>query len=75
LHLLQKSGIPEAKAYGKASVGALPRSVPHLDTRVLGGKCVILFGPFATFSTKDWRLWQVGHLFHLIRIFHRFLTL
>ncbi|CAG8871424.1 Malate:quinone oxidoreductase [Pseudomonas fluorescens] len=27
-------------------------SVPHLDTRVLDGKRVILFGPFATFSTK-----------------------
>ncbi|KIF58119.1 MULTISPECIES: malate dehydrogenase (quinone) [Pseudomonas] len=78
LHLLQKSGIEEAKeyagfpvggsflvtdnpaiaeqhlakAYGKASVGAPPMSVPHLDTRVLDGKRVILFGPFATFSTK-----------------------
>ncbi|MCZ2497545.1 malate dehydrogenase (quinone) [Xylophilus sp. Kf1] len=78
LHLLQKSGIPEAreygafpvggsflvtenptiamqhlaKAYGIASVGAPPMSVPHLDTRVLDGKRVILFGPFATFSTK-----------------------
>ena len=78
LHLLQRSGIPEAKeyagfpvggsflvtdnpaiaeqhlakAYGKASVGAPPMSVPHLDTRVLDGKRVILFGPFATFSTK-----------------------
>ncbi|WP_460126335.1 malate dehydrogenase (quinone) [Pseudomonas sp. S2_C03] len=78
LHLLQKSGIDEAKeyagfpvggsflvtdnpaiaeqhlakAYGKASVGAPPMSVPHLDTRVLDGKRVILFGPFATFSTK-----------------------
>jgi malate dehydrogenase (quinone) len=78
LHLLQKSGIAEAKeyagfpvggsflvtenpsiadlhlakAYGKASVGAPPMSVPHLDTRVLDGKRVILFGPFATFSTK-----------------------
>lgn len=78
LHLLQKSGIPEAKeyggfpvggsflvtdnpaiaeqhlakAYGKASVGSPPMSVPHLDTRVLDGKRVILFGPFATFSTK-----------------------
>lgn len=41
-----------AKAYGKASVGSPPMSVPHLDTRVLGGKRVILFGPFATFSTK-----------------------
>ncbi|MDH3027289.1 malate dehydrogenase (quinone) [Methylobacterium fujisawaense] len=41
-----------AKAYGKASVGSPPMSVPHLDTRMLGGKRVILFGPFATFSTK-----------------------
>ncbi|AXW64049.1 malate dehydrogenase (quinone) (plasmid) [Ralstonia solanacearum] len=41
-----------AKAYGKASVGSPPMSVPHLDTRVLDGKRIILFGPFATFSTK-----------------------
>ena len=41
-----------AKAYGKASVGSPPMSVPHLDTRVLDGKRVILFGPVATFSTK-----------------------
>jgi len=27
-------------------------SVPHLDTRVIGGKRIVLFGPFATFSTK-----------------------
>jgi malate dehydrogenase (quinone) len=26
--------------------------VPHLDTRVIDGKEVLLFGPFATFSTK-----------------------
>ena len=41
-----------AKAYGIASTGSPPMSVPHLDTRVLDGKRVILFGPFATFSTK-----------------------
>ncbi|MBY4897052.1 malate dehydrogenase (quinone) [Cupriavidus sp. AU9028] len=41
-----------AKAYGKASVGSPPMSVPHLDTRVLDGKQILLFGPFATFSTK-----------------------
>lgn len=41
-----------AKVYGKASVGSPPMSVPHLDTRVLDGKQVLLFGPFATFSTK-----------------------
>ncbi|MEL4887088.1 malate dehydrogenase (quinone) [Pectobacterium betavasculorum] len=41
-----------AKVYGKASVGAPPMSVPHLDTRIFDGKPVLLFGPFATFSSK-----------------------
>ncbi len=40
------------KVYGGASVGAPPMSVPHLDARYLDGKRVVLFGPFATFSTK-----------------------
>lgn len=41
-----------AKAYGQASVGAPPMSVPHLDTRYVGGKRSLLFGPYAGFSTK-----------------------
>ncbi|MDB5202320.1 MAG: malate:quinone oxidoreductase [Ferruginibacter sp.] len=41
-----------AKVYGKASVGAPPMSVPHLDTRVIDGKKELLFGPYAGFSTK-----------------------
>ncbi|RJT44308.1 malate dehydrogenase (quinone) [Rahnella woolbedingensis] len=41
-----------AKVYGKAAVGAPPMSVPHLDTRIIDGKQVLLFGPFATFSSK-----------------------
>ncbi|MDE1175646.1 MAG: malate dehydrogenase (quinone) [Edaphobacter sp.] len=41
-----------AKVYGKASVGAPPMSVPHLDTRMIDGKRELLFGPFAGFSTK-----------------------
>ena len=41
-----------AKVYGKAKIGAPPMSVPHLDTRVIDGKLSLLFGPFATFSTK-----------------------
>ncbi|MDV2475858.1 malate dehydrogenase (quinone) [Rhodococcus zopfii] len=78
LHLLQKSGIKEAKGfggfpvsgaflrctnpdviaqhsakvYGKAAVGAPPMSVPHLDTRVIGGKQGLLFGPYAGWSPK-----------------------
>lgn len=42
----------EAKVYGKASVGAPPMSVPHLDTRYINGEQALLFGPFAGFSTK-----------------------
>lgn len=42
----------QAKVYSKASVGAPPMSVPHLDTRVVDGKTSLLFGPFAGFTTK-----------------------
>jgi len=38
-------------------------SVPHLDTRYLDGKRVVLFGPFATFSTK---FLKNGSLFDLL---------
>jgi malate dehydrogenase (quinone) len=41
-----------AKVYGKAAVGSPPMSVPHLDTRIIGGKKALLFGPYAGFSTK-----------------------
>jgi malate dehydrogenase (quinone) len=41
-----------AKVYGKASLGAPPMSVPHLDTRIIDGKRSLLFGPFAGFTTK-----------------------
>ena len=41
-----------AKVYGKASVGAPPMSVPHIDTRYIDGQKALLFGPYAGFSTK-----------------------
>lgn len=41
-----------AKVYGKASIGAPPMSVPHLDTRIIDGEKALLFGPFAGFTTK-----------------------
>ena len=40
------------KAYGMAETGSPPMSVPHLDSRKLDGKPVVLFGPFALYSTK-----------------------
>jgi malate dehydrogenase (quinone) len=42
----------QAKVYGKASVGAPPMSVPHLDTRVVEGETSVLFGPYAGFTPK-----------------------
>ena len=41
-----------AKVYGKAAVGSPPMSVPHLDTRVIGGQHSLLFGPYAGFSSR-----------------------
>ncbi len=41
-----------AKVYGKASVGAPPMSVPHLDTRIIGGAASLMFGPYAGFTPK-----------------------
>lgn len=41
-----------AKVYGKASVGAPPMSVPHLDTRIIDGKKGLLFGPYAGWTPK-----------------------
>ena len=67
----------QAKVYGKASVGAPPMSVPHLDTRTLDGKQVLLFGPFASFSTrflKQGSLWDMfrsinpGNLIPMLRV-------
>ena len=41
-----------AKVYGKASVGAPPMSVPHIDSRMINGEKQLLFGPYAGFTTK-----------------------
>lgn len=52
-----------AKVYGKAKVGAPPMSVPHLDTRFIDNKKLLLFGPFAGFSPK---FLKTGSMFDLI---------
>ena len=56
-----------AKVYGKASVGAPPMSVPHLDTRVVGGQTSLLFGPYAGFSTKYLKNGSLLDLFAALR--------
>ncbi len=41
-----------SKVYGKAEVGAPPMSVPHLDARIIDGEPALLFGPFASITTR-----------------------
>ncbi|MBO9621055.1 MAG: malate dehydrogenase (quinone), partial [Niabella sp.] len=62
----------EAKVYGQASVGAPPMSVPHLDTRVMGDQKSILFGPFASFSTKFLKEGSYWDLFESIKYWNIF---
>ena len=42
----------DSKVYGQAPVGAPPMSVPHLDRRTVDGRDYLMFGPYATFSTR-----------------------
>jgi malate dehydrogenase (quinone) len=56
-----------AKVYGKAAVGSPPMSVPHLDTRVIGGQHSLLFGPYAGFSTKFLKHGSLLDLFESLR--------
>merc|ERR1719414_2086479 len=55
------------KVYGKAAIGAPPMSVPHLDRRNIGGKQMILFGPFAGFSPRYLKTGSLLDLFKSIR--------
>jgi len=52
-----------AKVYGKAKIGAPPMSVPHLDTRFIDNRKLLIFGPFAGFSPK---FLKNGSMFDLI---------
>ena len=56
-----------AKVYGKASVGAPPMSVPHLDSRFVDGKRSLLFGPYAGFSTKFLKHGSYADLFGSVK--------
>ncbi|TSD66578.1 malate:quinone oxidoreductase [Inquilinus sp. KBS0705] len=58
----------DAKVYGKASVGAPPMSVPHLDTRMIDGKKELLFGPYAGFSTRFLKKGSLLDLFGSIKL-------
>jgi len=55
------------KVYGRAAVGAPPMSVPHLDARIIGGESVLLFGPFASITTKFLKEGSVLDLFSSLK--------
>jgi malate dehydrogenase (quinone) len=55
-----------AKVYGKAATGSPPMSVPHLDTRVIGDRKSVLFGPYAGFSSKFLKHGSLTDLFRSI---------
>jgi malate dehydrogenase (quinone) len=55
-----------AKVYGKAATGSPPMSVPHLDTRIIGGKTSLLFGPYAGFSSKFLKHGSLTDLFRSV---------
>ncbi|MCA9832431.1 MAG: malate dehydrogenase (quinone) [Thermomicrobiales bacterium] len=54
----------DAKVYGQPQLNAPPMSMPHLDTRVVNGEQVLLFGPFAGFEP---RFLKAGSLFDLFK--------
>ncbi|RMI32383.1 malate dehydrogenase (quinone) [Nocardia stercoris] len=56
-----------AKVYGQADIGAPPMSVPHLDLRVVDGQESLLFGPYATFSTRLLKRGRLIDLFTTLR--------
>ncbi|MEC3953094.1 malate dehydrogenase (quinone) [Nocardia sp. CDC153] len=57
-----------AKVYSQAAVGAPPMSVPHLDKRIVEGEPSLLFGPYATFSTRLLKHGRLTDLFTTLRL-------
>jgi malate dehydrogenase (quinone) len=56
-----------SKVYGKAATGAPPMSVPHLDARIIDGQPGLLFGPFASITTKFLKGGSVLDMFSSIK--------
>lgn len=63
-----------AKVYGYAPINTPPMSVPHIDTRILNGNKILLFGPFATFSCKFLKYGSWSDLFQSLNK-HNFLPM
>lgn len=57
----------DGKVYGQADIGAPPMSVPHLDRRYVDGADHLMFGPYATFSTKLLKQGRLTDFFTTLR--------
>ncbi len=56
-----------SKVYGRAPMGAPPMSVPHLDARIIDGRQALLFGPFASITSKFLKEGSVLDLFSSLK--------
>ncbi|MGN7781659.1 malate:quinone oxidoreductase [Mycolicibacterium sp. 22603] len=56
-----------AKVYGQAPTGAPPMSVPHLDRRIVAGHAHLMFGPYATVSSRLLTRGRITDFFGTVR--------
>merc|ERR1739844_634733 len=57
----------KVKVYAPGAPGAPPMSMPHLDYRQIGGKEMLLFGPFGSITLKFLRYGSVFDAFKAVR--------
>jgi malate dehydrogenase (quinone) len=57
----------KVKVYAPGAPGAPPMSMPHLDYRTIGGKEMLLFGPFGSITLKFMRYGSVFDSFKALR--------
>ncbi|CAJ1415332.1 unnamed protein product [Effrenium voratum] len=57
----------KVKVYAPGAPGAPPMSMPHLDYRTIGGKEVLLFGPFGSMTMKFLRYGSITDAFKALK--------
>mmetsp|Transcript_90260 Transcript_90260/g.238845 ORF Transcript_90260/g.238845 Transcript_90260/m.238845 type:complete len:570 (+) Transcript_90260:81-1790(+) len=57
----------KVKVYAPGAPGAPPMSMPHLDYRTIGGKEMLLFGPFGSITLKFLRYGSVFDAFKALK--------
>jgi len=64
----------KAKVYTKGEIGAPPMSEPHLDARIIEGKPLLLFGPYAGLNTRFLKFGNLTDAFQMIK-YHNLIPL